>query len=104
MNKIRKRLLENITPYRDFEKHKDLIAFVVCGEYFSYDYETDTELELDFDEVVVAVEKDWLFDLMRNDDIDNPLDYLQNEYTSDDSFSWFQQANIECKIVMIEFN
>lgn len=104
MNEVRKRILESITPYKDFAEHKDLMGFVVGGEYFNYDYETDTELELDFDEVVVAVEKDWLFALMKNDGIENPLDFLQNEYTYDDSIEWFNKASMEGKIAVIEFN
>ena len=104
MNKVRKRILESITPYMDFAKHKDLIAFCVCDGYFSYDVETDSETETDFNELVVVVEKDWLFDYMRKDGIESPLDYLQNEYTSDDSIVWFDEASEQGKVVMVDFN
>lgn len=104
MNIVRKRVLEDIEPYKDFAKHKDLIAFTVGADYFTYDDKTDTDLEADFYEVTVVVEKDWLFDLMKKDDIENPLDYLQSEYIWDDSIFWFENANISGKIVVIGFN
>lgn len=104
MNAVRERVLDGIKPYMEFAEHKDLIAFCVCDGYFVYDCETDTEFETDFDEVVVVVEKDWLFELMEKDGIDNPLDYLQNEYTSDDSFFWFDEAVKNSKVVMVNFN
>lgn len=104
MNKVRERTLASIRPYTDFWKHKDLIAFCVCGEYLTYDVETDSESEADFEELVVVVEKDWLFDCMRKDGIENPLDYLQNKYTSDDSIVWFDNAVEQGKVVMVDFN
>ena len=104
MNKVRKRILESIKPYVDFWKHKDLIAFCVCDGYLTYDYETDEDIEADFDELVVVVEKEWLFDFMRKYGIDDPLDYLQNEYTSDDSIVWFDWAVVQGKVVMVDFN
>ena len=104
MNKVRKRILESIKPYADFWKHKDLIAFCVCGEYFAYEDENGNEIEPDFDELVVVAEKDWLFDFMRKYEIGDPLDYLQNEYTSDDSNVWFEEAVEQSKIIMVDFN
>ena len=104
MNKVRKRILDSITPYMDFAKHKDLIAFCVCDGYFGYDVETDSEIETDFNELVVVVEKDWLFNLMKEYEIENPLYYLQNEYTSDDSVVWFDMAVEQRKVVMVDFN
>ena len=104
MNKVRQRVLENMKPYLDFAKHKDLIAMSIGAYYFSYDGETDTELEADFVEIVAAVEKDWLFDIMTKEEIENPLDYLQNEYTWDDSFAWFENAKTNGKVAVIEFN
>ena len=104
MNKVRERILASIEPYMDFAKHKDLIAFCVCDGYFGYDVETDSETETDFNELVVVVEKDWLFDCIRKDGIENPLDYLQNEYTSDDSIVWFDDAVEQGKVVMVDFN
>lgn len=104
MNAVREKVIANMNPYMEFAEHKDLIAFTVGESYFSYDYETDTELEADFAEVIVVVEKDWLFEHMRVDKVDNPLDYIQNEYTWDDSIEWFESAKIKGKVVAVDFN
>lgn len=104
MNAVRQRVLEDMKPYLDFAQHKDLIAITIGADYFSYDCETDTELEADFGEVVAVIEKDWLFTVMLKEEIENPLDYLQNEYTWDDSFVWFENAKTNGKVVVIEFN
>ena len=104
MNEIRKRILKSIKPYMDFAEHKDLIAFCVCNEYLIYYEEDEKEISPDFEELVVVVEKDWLFNFMKRYDIENPLDYLQNEYTSDDSSVWFDEAVEHGKVVMVDFN
>lgn len=104
MNAVRSRVLEDMKPYLDFAQHKDLIAITIGADYFSYDCENDEELEADFVEVVVAVEKDWLFAVMLKEEIENPLDYLQNEYTWDDSFVWFENAKANGKVAVVEFN
>ena len=104
MNKVRERVLEGMNPYLDFAKHKDLIAITIGAEYFTYDCENDEELEADFGEVIAVVEKDWLFYLMSLKFIEDPLDYLQNEYTWDDSWLWFDSAKKDGKVVVIEFN
>lgn len=104
MNKVRGRILASIKPYKDFWKHKDLIAFCVCDDYLTYDVEIDNNIEADFNELVVIVEKDWLFRHMKKDGIKNPLEYLQNEYTSDDSIFWFDEAVDKGKVVMVDFN
>lgn len=101
MNKIRERILTGVKPYVEFAEHKDLVAFCVCGEYFTECEDENDGIEADFDEVVVIVEKDWLFNYMNAND---PLDYLQNEYTSDDSIDWFYEAARQNKIVLVEFN
>ena len=104
MNVVREKILADMKPYLDFAQHKDLIAITIGADYFSYDCENDEELEADFCEVVVAVEKDWLFTFMLKEEIENPLDYLQNEYTWDDSFIWFINAKAYGKVAVIEFN
>ena len=104
MNKVRKRVLEDMKPYLEFAQHKDLVAITVGADYFSYDCETDTELEADFGEVIAVIEKDWLFTFMLKEEIGNPLDYLQNEYTWDDSFVWFINAKANGKVVTVEFD
>ena len=103
MNTVRKRVMEDMKPYLDFAQHRDLVAITVGADYFTYEAETDRELEADFGEVVVAVEKDWLFTLMLEEEIDDPLEYLQNEYTWDDSFAWFENAKMAGKIAVVEF-
>ena len=104
MNTVRQRVLEDMKPYLDFAQHKDLIAITIGADYFSYDCETDTELEADFGEVIAVIEKDWLFTVMLKEEIENPLDYLQNEYTWDDSFVWFENAKTNGKVAVVEFN
>ena len=104
MDAVRRRVLEDMNPYIDFAKHKDLIAITIGAEYFTYDHETDRELETDFEEVVAVIEKDWLFGLMLKEGIRNPLDYLQNEYTWDNSFVWFENAKAKGKVVVVSFD
>lgn len=104
MNAVRERVMTNIKPYLDFGQHKDLVAITVGANYFTYDSEADKELEADFGEVVVAVEKDWLFAVMLAEEIEDPLDYLQNEYTWDDSFAWFESAKMAGKVAVVEFS
>ena len=41
---------------------------------------------------------------MNEDGIVNPLDYLQNECTYDESIEWFNSAKVDGKIAVIEFN
>ena len=104
MNAVREKVLDGIEPYLDFGKHRDLIAICIGADYYTYDCETDTELEADFGEIIVAVEKDWLFHFMMNENITNPLDYLNNEYTYDDSIVWFENAKTAGKVAVVEFN
>ena len=103
MNAVREKVWENMNPYTAFAEHRDLVAFTVGADYFTYDHENDELLEADFYEIVVVVEKDWLFELMKKNDIENPLDYLQNEYTWDDSIEWFEDAKRYGKVVTIDF-
>lgn len=110
MNKVRERILKEVTEakYQDYEKHRDLISFCVCDDYFGYNADTDEEEESDFDEVIVVVEKDWLFNLIkRTEDFrtdDEVLKFLQEEYTSDDSIMWYYDALRKHKVVMVDFN
>lgn len=104
MNRVRKNVLSDMKPYLDFVQHKDLIAITIGAEYFSYDHKLDVEIEADFGEVIAVIEKDWLFHTMMKDGIKNPLDYLQNEYTWDDSFVWFENAKANGKVAVVEFD
>ena len=101
MNAVRERILIDMTPYKEYSEHKDLISFSICSEYFMDCEDESNGIEADFDEVIAIVEKDWLFDYMN---MENPLEYLQNEYTSDDSIDWFDEALKHNKVVMVGFN
>lgn len=101
MNTVRQRIILSIPEYLEFAEHRDLISFCVCSEYFMDCEDDENGIEADFDEVIAIVEKDWLFEYM---DMENPLDYLQNEYTSDDSINWFDEAIRQNKIVLVGFN
>ena len=107
MNVIKQRILNEMKPYKDFYLHKDLISFCVDSECFE-DWgeimeKNDGYPMADFSELTVVVEKDWLFSFMRTNSINNPLDYLQNEYTSDDSYEWFLAAKEAGKVVLVGF-
>lgn len=104
MNKVRKYILDGMIPYAEFSQHKDLVAFTVGADYFTYDCETGMDIKADFSEIVVVVEKEWLFFNMTNEGIENPLQYLQDEYTWDDSVEWFESAKLVGKIVAIQFD
>ena len=104
MNIVRRKVMEDMKLYREFAEHKDLIAFTVGADYFTYDDESGVELIADFDEIIVVVEKDWLFNHMKHGGTENPLDYLQNEYGWDDSYEWFINAKAFGKVVAVEFN
>ena len=107
MNTVRERILIGIKPYLKFAEHRDLISFCVCSECFE-DWEEVEENNgngcADFSELIVIVDKEWLFNYMKKDGIENPLDYLQNEYTSDDSYDWFMDAKETGNIVLVSFN
>lgn len=107
MNTVRGRVLKDIKPYMDFSEHKDLISFCIDSECFEDWDEMDKYYGLsvaDFNEVIVVVEKEWLFNLMRHEGVSNPLNYLREEYVSDDSYKWFIEAKAQGKIVLVGFN
>ena len=91
----------SITKYKDYSTYRDLISFGVDADHFIDWDDEDNKIEPDFDELLVVVEKNWLFRYM---DVEDPLDYLQNEYTSDDSIDWFDEALRHNKVVMVAFN
>lgn len=101
MNKVRERVLSSVTKYLDFSEHKDLVAFCVCSEQFANCEDEEQGIEPDFDEVTVIAEKEWLFDYMG---VENPLEYLKHEYTSDNSIDWFIEAGRVHKIAVVDFN
>lgn len=101
MNEVRERILIGLTPYTNFSEHKDLISFCVSSECFEDWEDEENDIEADFTELIVVVEKDWLFEYMGEE---NPLEYLKNEYTSSDSIGWYDEANRLGKIVMVAFH
>lgn len=108
MNEVRQRILldvnKSITNY-PINEHRDLIAICVCDGYFGDVEDNNNGIESDFNEVIAVVDKNWLFDYMKKtEDIENPRDYLINEYTSDDSSVWFDEANRAGMIAMVAFN
>lgn len=107
MNTIRERILVGMKNYANFSNHKDLIAFCVSSDCFE-DWDEVEENGgnhcADFSELIVIVEKDWLFTQMKNEGIEEPLAFLQNEYTSDDSYEWFFKAKAAAMIVCVTFN
>lgn len=107
MNKVRQRILtevnKSIANY-PINEHRDLIAICICDGYFSDVVNDGNEIESDFNEVIAVVDKDWLFDYMKKDGIEDPRDYLINEYTSDDSSFWFCEANRVGMLAMVSFN
>ena len=98
MNPIRERVLLNITPFESYSNHDALRSFCVSAECFT-DWVDDEEA--DFNEVIAVVDEAWLFKRMREND---PIDYLRNEYTSDDSVEWFYDACRANKCLMVSFN
>lgn len=107
MSNMKKQLLENINPYLFYHLHNDLISFSVSSECF----EDWNEVEKNggvamagFNELLVVVDKEWLFTYMKVNGIKNPRKYLQNEYTSDDSYEWFVEANKAGYVVGVMFN
>lgn len=109
MNKVRERILKEIADARDInlEGYKDLMHFCVCEGHVNYNSNTEEDEESDFDELIVIVEKDWLFDLIKRTESletnEEVLKFLQEEYTSDDSSMWYCDALREHKVVMVDF-
>jgi hypothetical protein len=92
-------------PYTKFAEHNELIALIVCAESF---YGDDERKE--FDELLFAVEKDWLINYLNTYrdwikwDFEEVQRWVQNEYASDDSHEIFCDALLENAIVMLQFN
>lgn len=111
MNKVRERILNEFSKmrYPYLSLYMDLVVFSICNGYLEWNPDTYTEEEADFNELLVVVEKDWLYNRikMENDDIVTDEDvrkFLQDGYTSDDSSNWYKDALMERKIVMVDFN
>lgn len=108
---IRKAIEGLIYPYLEFGKYRDLIAFVVGredakqlynesnAEYLSL---VEYDAFVDFEEMIVFVEKDWLFDYMYSCGIPHPREFLREEYVSE-GVDWFLRANEAHKVVHVWF-
>lgn len=90
------KILSRIKECDSYKEFNDLVAFSVGATYLCIE-------ETSFQEIVVAVEKEYLFHLMQEQGIEDPIDYLKNEYTWDDSIIWFERAAEEGKIAVTEF-
>lgn len=108
MNIVRQKIVEEVASAKckDDVDGNDLIRFCVCSEYF--EYSADKLEESDFNELAVIVEKDWLFALIKRIEKvktdDEVQKFLKGKYTSDDSSTWYEEAILANKIVMIGFN
>ena len=47
MNEVRERVLLSVTPYMDYQEHRDLISICICSEYFTYYEDGDVEYNYD---------------------------------------------------------
>lgn len=99
---------ETAGEYLKWGEHKSLISFCCClgafeGMVFSGELPDDMLTEFDNTDFVVIVEKDWLFDVMKSEGVDDPQYYLENEYDSDDSEVWFEKAAHDGKIAALLF-
>lgn len=88
-----------------FGDHNELFALVVCADNFYDDNE-----KWEFDELIFAVEKEWLINYLNEHkswikwDGAEVQGWLQNEYSSDDSYAIFYEALSNSQVVMLEFN
>ena len=103
MNEIREMILMDLAnnQYEKFAEHNDLIEITVGSECFE---DEEVERFADFAELIVIVDREWLFSKMNNEGIENPRNYLRNEYTSDDSYSWYEDALKEKMVAVVAFN
>lgn len=104
LNPVRHRIISNVTEslkqYPHY-KHEDMVDFSVCAEYFS-----ESDDKPDFHELIVTVNKNWLFNYMKKSGIQFPRRYLINANTSNayESIQWFNEANHNHMIADIAFN
>lgn len=90
-------------PHASFPEHKELLALGVCSEFFC-----EPDEETDFEEVLFAVEQDWLVNYMKReypdwDEVDVRR-WLREEYTSYDSIKIYEAALKDDAILMIDFD
>ena len=90
----------------------DFVVITVCSEYFyeiaeSRFEENGIDIFEDspaIEEVSFVVNKKWLYDHMKKKcGIEKPDKYLEEEYTSDDSFNWFCEAADKGMVFSIKY-
>lgn len=77
------------------------MLFSVCSEYFLF----DIDIEPDFEKATFTVPKEWLLDtIMKSEQssMEEAVNFLEEEYTSDDSIHWYESA-IKAKKIMVFF-
>ncbi len=90
----------------DFRLHNELLDLSCFGESLVENEDPDT---FGFEELLFAVEKDWLIthlNLTTNDywTADKVKKWLKMEYTSDEAAAIFKAAIMQRAVIMLEFN
>lgn len=117
-NIVRTAIRKSKEPYTGETECEELFEFSVCIEYFrgiveyyieennlqaEYDLDKDFENLCDIDAVSFIVPKVWLLDHLKQEGIKDAVNYLLNEYTSDDSIEWYEAANKAGMIYAVVF-
>ena len=86
--------------YLKFGDHEDLKALCVCPFVLDEEFYNS-----DYDEMIYVVPTNWLKEVVKREfeieDLDN---WLQHEYTSDESETIFEIALNERQVVMVNFD
>lgn len=86
--------------YLEFGNHEDLKAMCICPYA-----EDDNFYNSDYYELAFIVPAKWLRDVVKEMfEIENLDDWLQNEYTTDESELIFERALNERQVVMVDFD
>lgn len=106
-SEVQDRILLGIStcPYADWAAHKDFINLTVPVEVFLDITESeDDSFDPGFNELLVFIEKEWLFEKMRKEGIEDPHKFLCEEYDSENAINWYEDALSARKVAMISFN
>lgn len=107
MTQVQQRILLDLgcNLYTQWSDHNDMINITVPVECFLDIEEQEREgFDPGFNELMVIIEKDYLYGMMRRQGIADPHKYLVEDYSSDDAISWYDEALNDHKIVMVTFN
>lgn len=99
-NKIREKVEKEIPLYNGDRNKANHAGFYLDASFFEKSKE---EGSADFKELLIIVEKSWLFRLMRKSRIRYPELYLTKAYTPEDAVKWYKAACKEQKIVSVRF-